>query len=374
MAGDVGGQRADPPAVEQIVQAMALLRDHDDDALPALLAVGSATASRSASPTGANAVRSASRSRGSVVASTCTRMKKRPVSRSPNCWLSPMLQPLLGQESGDRVHDADPVGTRQREDEAVHVAGSPSRSGTSGIGMAPESAVALWSQTGRRSGDASLIFKMVQDGRPYPAHDLMLRDWAAVPPRQVRLDQLVTTKKVLALDVLLDDDSTFYGDLFPHVVQWQDELYLEDGVHRALRAALQQRTVLHVRVLNLDARCGRRLRGRWLGVPPVVDAMSEQRPAARHSPSRRLTTPTSAGVTSRRQKPPSGTPTGTAARRRLTTATEPARLAGQADRRGQAGCGAETRRCRTSSGWPRPGCCSGTRGSRGSVRRARAPS
>jgi Arc/MetJ family transcription regulator len=98
-----------------------------------------------------------------------------------------------------------------------------------------------------------VIFKTVQDGRPYPAHDLLLRDWAAVPPRQVRLDQLVTTKKVLALDVLLDDDSTFYGDLFPHVVQWHDELYLEDGLHRALRAALQQRSALHVRVLNLDA-------------------------------------------------------------------------------------------------------------------------
>jgi Arc/MetJ family transcription regulator len=98
-----------------------------------------------------------------------------------------------------------------------------------------------------------VIFKSVEDGRPYPAHDLMLRDWAAVPPRQVRLDQLVTTKKVLALDVLLDDDSTFYGDLFPHVVQWHDELYLEDGLHRALRAALQQRTALHARVLNLDA-------------------------------------------------------------------------------------------------------------------------
>jgi Arc/MetJ family transcription regulator len=108
-------------------------------------------------------------------------------------------------------------------------------------------------QCGRRAAGDFVIFKTVQDGRPYPAHDLMLRDWAAVPPRQVRLDQLVTTKKVLALDVLLDDDSTFYGDLFPHVVQWHDELYLEDGLHRALRAALQQRTVLHVRVLNLDA-------------------------------------------------------------------------------------------------------------------------
>ena len=58
----------------------------------------------------------------------------------------------------------------------------------------------------------------------------------------------------LQLDALLDEASTFYGDLFPHAVQWQGELYLEDGLHRALRSALQQRTVIHVRVLGLDAR------------------------------------------------------------------------------------------------------------------------
>ena len=63
---------------------------------------------------------------------------------------------------------------------------------------------------------------------------------------------MTTTKRELALDTLLADDSTFYGDLFPHAVQWRGELYLEDGLHRALRAALQQRNVIHVRVLDLD--------------------------------------------------------------------------------------------------------------------------
>ncbi len=98
-----------------------------------------------------------------------------------------------------------------------------------------------------------MIFKAVRDGRPYSDHGLSARDWANVPPRSVRLDQLITTKRELALDKLLDDDSTFYGDLFPHAVQWHDDIYLEDGLHRALRAALQQRTTLHVRVLDLDA-------------------------------------------------------------------------------------------------------------------------
>ncbi len=99
-----------------------------------------------------------------------------------------------------------------------------------------------------------MIFKAVGDGRPYPDHGVeTTRDWAAVAPRQVRLDELVTTKRELDLRHLLAEDSTFYGDLFAHVVQWRGTLYLEDGLHRALRAALQQRLHVHARVLELDA-------------------------------------------------------------------------------------------------------------------------
>ncbi len=97
-----------------------------------------------------------------------------------------------------------------------------------------------------------MIFQAVGEGRPYPDHGRTQRDWAELPPRQVRLDQLVTTKRTLDLDALLSEDSTFYGDLFAHVVEWRGRLYLEDGLHRALRAALQQRNVLHARVLVLD--------------------------------------------------------------------------------------------------------------------------
>ena len=64
---------------------------------------------------------------------------------------------------------------------------------------------------------------------------------------------MTTTKKELALDRLLDEDSTFYGDLFPHAVQWHGEVYLEDGLHRALRAALENRSTIHVRILDLDS-------------------------------------------------------------------------------------------------------------------------
>ena len=50
--------------------------------------------------------------------------------------------------------------------------------------------------------------------------------------------------------------SGYYVDIYASMLNQsgglRSELYLEDGLHRALRAALHQRSVLHVRVLELD--------------------------------------------------------------------------------------------------------------------------
>ncbi len=100
-----------------------------------------------------------------------------------------------------------------------------------------------------------MIFQAVRDARPYPAE--AVRDgtaWSDVPPTMVRLDELTTTRSQLDLGRLLADDSTFYGDIFAHVVRWKGRLFLEDGLHRALRAALAGRPALHARVLDLDAK------------------------------------------------------------------------------------------------------------------------
>ena len=99
---------------------------------------------------------------------------------------------------------------------------------------------------------ARVIFKAVGDHRPYPEHGMTQSQWGDLPPTQVRIDELVTTKREMDLDRVMTEDSTYFGDLFAHVVQWRGELYLEDGLHRALRAALQQRPMLHARVLELD--------------------------------------------------------------------------------------------------------------------------
>ena len=98
-----------------------------------------------------------------------------------------------------------------------------------------------------------MIFRDIADSRPYPDHSFASpRQWSRIPPRQVRLADFITTKSTLDLASLLAEDSTFYGDLFAHVVYWQGAYYLEEGLHRAVRAALRGRASLHARVLNLD--------------------------------------------------------------------------------------------------------------------------
>jgi Arc/MetJ family transcription regulator len=97
-----------------------------------------------------------------------------------------------------------------------------------------------------------VIFKEIRQGRPYPEHGFSMKDWAQIPPQQVPLTNLITTATVVELEKVLSEDPTLPGDLFPHAVRWCGELFLEDGLHRALRAALHQRTTLPVRILDLD--------------------------------------------------------------------------------------------------------------------------
>ena len=111
----------------------------------------------------------------------------------------------------------------------------------------------------RRPASGGKVFRGVLDARPYPPPAVTSREWAEIPPRQVRLADLITVKAELRLDVLLAEDSTFYGDMFGHVVEWQGELYLDDGLHRAVQAALHQRSTMHVRIGRLADD------GTWLG-------------------------------------------------------------------------------------------------------------
>lgn len=98
----------------------------------------------------------------------------------------------------------------------------------------------------------TVIFKAVGDGQPYPDHDLYNpRDWSSINSRMIRLGELITTKCTLNLNALLSENSTFYGNIFTHVLSWHSALYLEDKLHCAFRAALQKRPFLNARMLLL---------------------------------------------------------------------------------------------------------------------------
>jgi Arc/MetJ family transcription regulator len=96
-----------------------------------------------------------------------------------------------------------------------------------------------------------VIFNSVLDARPYAQPELTSEQWGELAPRQIRLDELSTIKSTLDLHELLASDSTYFGDLFARVVRYQGHLYLETGLHRAVRAALQGRTSIHARIFEV---------------------------------------------------------------------------------------------------------------------------
>lgn len=84
-----------------------------------------------------------------------------------------------------------------------------------------------------------LPFADILDERPYPPTGLTTARWRAeVEPRLVDLRDLTLTQKGVRIGPLFgitDRES----DLFPHAVAYRDRLYLEDGHHRVVRAALR---------------------------------------------------------------------------------------------------------------------------------------
>lgn len=69
----------------------------------------------------------------------------------------------------------------------------------------------------------------------------------------VEIADLVVCQQGITFDALMATNLPYGGDLFPHVVRYEGLLFLTDGHHRLGRALLQGRTVLPVRLLDLDA-------------------------------------------------------------------------------------------------------------------------
>ena len=121
----VDGQRLRLPAVQQVVEAVALPGHHDQHARPDGQVVQvpvHAELARDGPEPGPQGRESAG---AAPSVSTWTRMKKRFMVRSANCWLSRMLLPEPVQVGGDRVDDPGPVRAGQRQHQLPGAAAPP---------------------------------------------------------------------------------------------------------------------------------------------------------------------------------------------------------------------------------------------------------
>lgn len=98
------------------------------------------------------------------------------------------------------------------------------------------------------------MFAAVDPTRPWEPTDMSTAKWLRLPARPVPLGDLIATQDGVYLAPLLGEPSSHCGDPVPHVIAHDGRLYLEDGHHRAVRAALNGQRQLHARVLVLDGR------------------------------------------------------------------------------------------------------------------------
>lgn len=75
--------------------------------------------------------------------------------------------------------------------------------------------------------------------------------WLTIPTRTVRIDELTATQPGIYFHGL-NTDTPVGGDQSPHVIDWHGTLYLEDGHHRAIKAALNGQDTITARVLTIE--------------------------------------------------------------------------------------------------------------------------
>lgn len=91
-----------------------------------------------------------------------------------------------------------------------------------------------------------------EDGAPWGKTDMTSAKWRNVPVQTVFIADLVATQPGVLFHGLIEDREPDGGDPFPHVVKWAGWLYLEDGHHRAVRAALRGEYTIQVRVIEVS--------------------------------------------------------------------------------------------------------------------------
>lgn len=90
-----------------------------------------------------------------------------------------------------------------------------------------------------------------EDGDPWGKTGMTSAKWRNVPSQTVFIADLTATQPGVLFAGLIEDREPEGGDPYPHVVKWGGRLYLEDGHHRVMRAALRGDFTVTVRVIEV---------------------------------------------------------------------------------------------------------------------------
>jgi hypothetical protein len=89
-------------------------------------------------------------------------------------------------------------------------------------------------------------------GEPWGPTGMTTAKWRDVPVVDVVIAELIATQPGVLFSSLSDAaPGPVGGDPFPHVIAWRGGLYLEDGHHRVVRAALRGETTVRARMLEV---------------------------------------------------------------------------------------------------------------------------
>ena len=96
-------------------------------------------------------------------------------------------------------------------------------------------------------------FAPAYNGYPYGPTGMTSQKWLDIPVRYVPVWDLIATQAHIDLRIFIGEPRPPYGgDIYAHAVRWKDDLYLEDGHHRAVRAMYENHGLLAVRILEIS--------------------------------------------------------------------------------------------------------------------------
>lgn len=75
--------------------------------------------------------------------------------------------------------------------------------------------------------------------------------WREIEPKTIRLENIEFSQPQLVRDALVNPDPLSHsGDEYPHLVEHEGKLYVEDGNHRLVRHIVRGRKTAKARVLQ----------------------------------------------------------------------------------------------------------------------------